>query len=295
MTQSNDFDSDERRAMRVGDEPAASEAAAKIKRDEMVEALRDIAEACEREAHPGSPRIYSEAHVTHLQEIGAKARAALASTDLNSGTERKGFQHRVLDWMMECFSMEICRDGTERNHRFLEEALELVQSLGCTRSEAHQLVDYTFDRPAGNPNQELGGVMVTIAALCFPHELDMRAAGETELARAWKKIDVIRAKQAAKPKHSPLPASPPPTSVPVGWRDDMENAPRDGRRFLALVREYGEPSKAVRLVSWGKTSHVSIYGFCLADQGAEYYDICEPTHWMPLPDAPQPPSNNGEG
>src|SRR3954471_13386993 len=112
------------------------------------------------------------------------------------------FQQRVLEWMMACFSMEICRDRTERNHRFLEEALELVQALGCTRAEAHQLVDYTFDRPAGEPAQELGGVMVTLAALCFPNNLDMFAAGETELVRVWKKIDVIRAKQAAKPKWS---------------------------------------------------------------------------------------------
>lgn len=101
--------------------------------------------------------------------------------------------------------MEVCRDGTERNHRFLEEALELVQSLGCTASEAHQLVDYVFGRPIGEPMQELGGVQVTLAALCFPHGLDMEAAAETELARVWTKIDKIRAKQAAKPKHSPLP------------------------------------------------------------------------------------------
>ena len=41
------------------------------------------------------------------------------------------FQRRVVAWLMECFSMEVCLDRTERNHRFLEEALELVQSLGC--------------------------------------------------------------------------------------------------------------------------------------------------------------------
>jgi len=29
--------------------------------------------------------------------------------------------------------------------------------------------------------------------------------GETELARVWTKVEKIRAKQAAKPKHSPLP------------------------------------------------------------------------------------------
>ena len=119
--------------------------------------------------------------------------------------EPPSFQRRVQAWLMECFSMEVCRDRAERNHRFLEEALELVQSLDCTRAEAHQLVDYVFDRPMGEPKQELGGVMVTVAALCWPNELDMDAAAETELARIWKKIDVIRAKQAAKPKHSPLP------------------------------------------------------------------------------------------
>ena len=107
--------------------------------------------------------------------------------------------------------MEVCRDRQERNHRFLEEALELVQSLGCTRSEAHQLVDYVFGRPAGEPKQELGGVMVTAAALCWPNELDMDEAAETELARVWKKIDIIRAKQLAKPKHSPLPEHTAPT------------------------------------------------------------------------------------
>ena len=34
----------------------------------------------------------------------------------------------------------------------------------------------------------------------------MNAAGETELARVWTKVEQIRAKQKAKPKHSPLPA-----------------------------------------------------------------------------------------
>jgi len=116
------------------------------------------------------------------------------------------FQRRVQAWLMECFSMEVCRDKTERNHRFLEESLELVQALGCTKDEAHQLVDYVFGRPTGDPVQELGGVMVTVAALCWPNELDMYEAAEKELARIWNKIDLIRAKQAAKPKHSPLPA-----------------------------------------------------------------------------------------
>jgi NTP pyrophosphatase (non-canonical NTP hydrolase) len=128
------------------------------------------------------------------------------------------FQARVKPWMDACFGAEISADKIERNHRFLEEALELVQANGCTQSEAHQLVDYVYGRDVGEINQEVGGVMVTLAALCLANGIDMHKGGETELARIWTKVEKIRAKQAAKPKHSPLPehtTRPAPISVEV--------------------------------------------------------------------------------
>lgn len=118
---------------------------------------------------------------------------------------KQSFQERVYPWMMECFGAEISADAVERNHRFLEESLELVQALNCPREDAHQLVDYVYDRPIGVPHQEVGGVQVTLAAMCLANALDMHKAGEDELARIWTKVDKIRAKQAAKPKGSPLP------------------------------------------------------------------------------------------
>jgi hypothetical protein len=114
----------------------------------------------------------------------------------------------VQQWLMSCFGREISSDKVERNHRFLEEALELVQSLGCSASEAYQLVDYVYGRPDGDPPQEVGGVMITLAGLCFANDMDMADAGDTELARIWTKMPEIRAKQAAKPKNSPLPIAP---------------------------------------------------------------------------------------
>jgi len=108
---------------------------------------------------------------------------------------------------MKCFGPTIAGDKEERNHLFLEESLELVQACGCTAKEAYELVDYVFNRPVGEKLQEVGGVMVTLAALCLAQELDMHQAGETELARIWTKVEAIRAKQAAKPKFSPLPQS----------------------------------------------------------------------------------------
>lgn len=132
---------------------------------------------------------------------------AMARAAINAAASHPPYQRRVHDFMVACFSMESCRDSAERNHRFLEEAIELVQARGCTSSEAHQLVDYVFGRPVGEPSQEVGGVMVTLAALCLAGDIDMAAAGEAELARVWTKIETIRAKQAAKPKFSPLPSS----------------------------------------------------------------------------------------
>ncbi len=134
------------------------------------------------------------------------------------------FQSRVQPWMVACFGAEISADKIERNHRFLEEALELVQSNGCTRDEAHQLVDYVYGRDQGDINQEVGGVMVTLAALCLATGLDMHAAGETELARVWTKVEQIRAKQAAKPKHSPLPMVSPSEAPAPRWRHKIRRS-----------------------------------------------------------------------
>jgi hypothetical protein len=64
-----------------------------------------------------------------------------------------------------------------------------------------------------------------------------------------------------------------------GWRS-MDTAPED-RTVLGVVEG------RIRLVRYGKTSHLPWRGFCLADQGVEEFDLCSPSHWMPLPDLPE--------
>lgn len=135
----------------------------------------------------------------------------------------KPFQSRVDDWLLACFGELIARDKTERNHRFLEEALEVVQACGCTQSEANQLVAYVYGRPTGEANQEVGGAIVTLVALCLARDIDFMEAGETELQRIWTKVEQIREKQAAKPKHGPLPVAeqPAPRCVCSSLPDDV--------------------------------------------------------------------------
>jgi hypothetical protein len=120
------------------------------------------------------------------------------------------FQTRVEDWMLATFGVSISTNRMERNFRFFEEATELVQAGGMSQEDAHRLVDYVYGRPVGELPQEIGGTMVTIAALCSAYGINLGEAAEAELDRCWINIEKIRAKQAQKAirdagLHSPLP------------------------------------------------------------------------------------------
>lgn len=167
------------------------------------------------------------------------------------------FQERVLPWLIECFGPEIASDKLERADRFVEEALELAQTVeGFNAERAIALVAYVFGREAGHAPQEVGGVMVTLAALCLANHMDMHHEAERELARIWTKVEAIRAKQAAKPTGSALPV---PVVVELGeeasafitlQQDASHIAARviqqgggaESRDMIeALVREWAQP------------------------------------------------------
>lgn len=157
------------------------------------------------EAYKG-PRALAESIPDIQNRMLEMADAAMAATQAET------FQSRVQPWMMECFGAEIAADLLERNDRFIEEALEFVQAGDYPKERAHALVEYVYGRPQGEINQEVGGVMVTLAAACLARGIDMHAEAERELARILQPEIVlkIRAKQAAKPKGSALPIPPSP-------------------------------------------------------------------------------------
>ena len=115
---------------------------------------------------------------------------------------RDSFQSRVTKWGAACFGPRIAFDLKERNYRFLEEALELVQCLDLPKEKALELVEYVYGRPKGEIPQEIGGVIITLVLLAAANGFDVDKAGETELERCWEKIDVIREKQKRKPIRS---------------------------------------------------------------------------------------------
>lgn len=108
------------------------------------------------------------------------------------------FQHQVTLWMRECFGRDIAEDKQERTDRFLEEAVELAQATGHTKERVLELVEYVYNRPVGELQQEVGGVLVTLSALTSAHKMHLVGAARSELWRCNRNIDKIRAKQRLK-------------------------------------------------------------------------------------------------
>lgn len=115
------------------------------------------------------------------------------------------YQGRVAEWIRDCFGSDAKYDKAERAHRFMEEAIELYQACGQTRENVILLADYVYGRPVGERYQEVGGVMVTLAALCDSFQIPMFDAASVELTRCFQNIPKIRAKNKAKQKNSALP------------------------------------------------------------------------------------------
>lgn len=140
------------------------------------------------------------------------------------------FQARVEPWLLECFGAEIAGDKLERGDRLLEEVLELLQSGDYPPDRVAVLTDYVWGRSKGEPSQEVGGTMVTLAAYCWAHGLDAHEAAETELARITQPaiIEKIRAKQAAKPTESAASSRPAPNHPDARGDGSRPQAAADG-------------------------------------------------------------------
>jgi hypothetical protein len=125
------------------------------------------------------------------------------------GNPYKSFQDQVGEWVTETFGTEIATDKKERCHRLIEEVAELVQTCNYPLTDAIQIFNSVYARKKGAIYQEIGGTMVTLAALCCVLKKDMHDCGDVEFNRinnpeTQKKI---RAKHALKFHREKLPES----------------------------------------------------------------------------------------
>ena len=111
----------------------------------------------------------------------------------------QSLSNRVDQFLRECFSDDPNVRPQVRVLRFLEEALELAQSMGITKEKALEQVDYTYGRPIGEPVQEFGGVVFTLVSTGNALGLDLIEEGHKSVDEGFSRIDQIREKSKSKP------------------------------------------------------------------------------------------------
>lgn len=123
----------------------------------------------------------------------------MQSTESIARLSRITRQRRVNEWAVDAFGVGQAINPKQRALRLLEEAVEAYQAVGGDKVIAHLTVDIMFERPVGNPVQELGGVGVTLLALAASLGVSADQEEAREIARIFSKpIEHWTARNAAK-------------------------------------------------------------------------------------------------
>ncbi len=93
----------------------------------------------------------------------------------------------ALEWATRSFGPDHVYNFSVRALRCAEEAVELAQAYKVPKEKMLELVEIVYSRPSGNPEQELGGVLLTATVLAAAHGHDPDAFFEEELRRVLRK------------------------------------------------------------------------------------------------------------
>jgi hypothetical protein len=91
------------------------------------------------------------------------------------------------EWAERCFGIDHVNNFAIRSLRTLEEAAEMSQAFGVSRELALKAINTVYDRPVGDPEQEMGGVLHTMNILCDAMGVEPDEIAERELRRCLKK------------------------------------------------------------------------------------------------------------
>lgn len=93
----------------------------------------------------------------------------------------------AFDWAIRAFGADHVYNHSVRSLRVAEEAVELAQAYGVDKRTMLHLVETVYSRPPGTPEQEMGGVLMTINVMCAAASADPDAVFERELLRVLAK------------------------------------------------------------------------------------------------------------
>lgn len=151
-----------------------------LEREAIFKAERDAVAADPIAREIGRTVLTRSANTTLAQIIGARGVLDVADSVRQVRFRR---QKALADWAQACFGEAEATNPKQRALRFLEETVELCQSLNLDKAKAHELVDFVYSRPVGDPTQELGGCGVTLALVAESIGADADEEERRETAR----------------------------------------------------------------------------------------------------------------
>jgi hypothetical protein len=103
-------------------------------------------------------------------------------------------QATVKDWITRVFGARTL-NLRFRAERVLEEALELAQACGYPKAKIAGLVDKVYANPPGEIGQEVGGVGISVLALCDTAGISADHCESAEIDRVLSKsVDHFKAR-----------------------------------------------------------------------------------------------------
>lgn len=82
----------------------------------------------------------------------------------------------------------------------MEEAIELVQACEMPKEDVLTLVNYVYDQPVGDIDQEVGGVLVTLIALCTAQFVNLEIVANQTWKEINAKMEAIHQSNKTKPR-----------------------------------------------------------------------------------------------
>lgn len=121
-------------------------------------------------------------------------------SDIEDDLGLKEIESRVDIWLRDCVGHEVADNLEERNNRFCEEALELLQACGYTRQQIDAMADVVYSK---SPSTDIAGacadVMVCLMPLARARQIDLTTALRETIKRNWANSNAIREKNRHKP------------------------------------------------------------------------------------------------
>jgi hypothetical protein len=93
----------------------------------------------------------------------------------------------AMEWAIRCFGREHVFDIGIRALRTAEEAIELAQTVHVPKEKLHELVEVVYARPHGRWDQEVGGLLMTVAIMCASRGMQPDRLFLDELCRVLDK------------------------------------------------------------------------------------------------------------